>query len=254
MAGALDVWGDCADQSPPANLSGALVRICDSQGQVATSRLVDDLGEQAVLESLLETVEPPQERSVAGLHPLLAAPFRYPPLRHGSRFGTRLEPGLFYGGLAIETVLAEAAYYRLVFFYGMAEPPPSGRLNSQHTVFGVGYRTRQGLRLQMPPWSRHAAAIASPVDYRVSQRLGAALRAGGVQAFEYPSARDPRGGINVALFTPAALAAPRPRYQQAWLCETLATAVRYAGAHPAACHAFPLADFLVGGALPEPAT
>ena len=88
----------------------------------------------------------------------------------------------------------------------------------------------------------------------MSQRLGAALRAGGVQAFEYPSARDPRGGINVALFTPAALAAARPRFQQAWLCETLATAVRYAGAHPAPCHAFPLADFLVGGALPEPAT
>ena len=253
MAGVLDVWADCVDQSPPANLSGALVRICDSQAHVATSRLVDDLGEQAVLESLLETVEPPHERSFAGLHPLLAAPFRYPPLRHGSRFGTRLEPSLFYGALAVETVLAEAAYYRFVFFCGMTEPPPSGRIRSQHTIFGVGYRTRQGLRLQTPPWSRHAAAIASPTDYGASQRLGAALRAGGVQAFEYPSARDPGGGINVALFTPAALAAARPRFQQAWLCETLATAVRYAGTHPVACHAFALTDFLVGGALPEPA-
>ena len=88
----------------------------------------------------------------------------------------------------------------------------------------------------------------------MSQRLGAALRVGGVQAFEYPSARDPAGGINVALFTPAALAARRPRFQQSWLCETLATTVRYAGAHAAACHTWTLADFLVDGTLPEPAT
>ena len=76
----------------------------------------------------------------------------------------------------------------------LPEPPPGGELKSQHTLFGVGYRTRRGLRLQAPPWAEHAAAITSPVDYAVSQRLGAAMRAAGVEAFEYASARDQAGG------------------------------------------------------------
>lgn len=253
MTGPVDVWAACADRAPPGELAGDLLRICESQSQVATRSLVDDLGEQALLEALLENAKPPQDRRVAGLHYVLASPFRYPPLRHGSRFGTRLEPSLFYGALNERTVLAEAAYYRLVFFHGMAEPPPGGELESQHTLFGVGYGTRLGLRLQTPPWADHAASVASPVDYAVGQRLGAAMRAAGVEAFEYLSARDQAGGINVALFVPSALAAAAPDFQQTWLCQTRADHVGFSGGRPARFRAFPLDAFEVDGALPQPA-
>ena len=253
MAQPVDVWAACADAAPSSDLAGDLLRICESQSQVATRSLVDDLGEQALLEALLENAKPPLDRRVARLQYVLASPFRYPPLRHGSRFGTRLEPSLFYGARDERTVLAEAAYYRLVFFHGMAEPPPGGELKSEHTLFGVGYRTQLGLRLQTPPWSDHRTSVASPVDYAVSQRLGAAMRAAGVEAFEYASARDRAGGINVALFVPSALAGATPDFQQAWLCQTRADHVGFSGGRPVRFRAFPLDAFEVDGALPRPA-
>jgi len=248
-----DVWAACQARARPANLSGSLMRIVESQTQIATTRLVDDLAEQALLETLLEAAKPPLDRSARGLSYLLATPFRYPPLRHGSRFGTRLEPSLLYGSHSEETVLAEAAYYRCLFFEGMTAPPASGRLLTQHTIFGVRYRTRLGLRLQRPPFSDYRDQISSPTRYETSQRLGAAMRAAGVEGFEYVSARDPEGGSNVALFTPDALAERKPGFQQAWLCETRPGTVRFSGPNPGQAREFSRTRFLVAGTLPEPA-
>jgi hypothetical protein len=248
-----DIWAACQAQASPANLSGSLMRIVESQTQIATTRLVDDLAEQALLETLLEEAKPPLDRNVRGLSYLLATPFRYPPLRHGSRFGTRLEPSLLYGSHREETVLAEAAYYRCLFFEGMAAPPPSGRLLTQHTIFGVRYRTRLGLRLQRPPFSSYRDQISSASRYEASQRLGAGMRAAGVEAFEYVSARDPDGGSNVALFTPSALAERKPGFQQTWLCETRPGKVQFSGPNPGQAREFRRSLFLVDGALPEPA-
>lgn len=109
--------------------------IVESQEQIATLSLVDDLAEQNLLEGLLERSKPSLPAGCKGLHDLLSTPFRYPPLRHGSRFGSRAEPGLLYGARRLPTVLAEAAYYRFVFWIGMTTPPPAGQLLTQHSVF-----------------------------------------------------------------------------------------------------------------------
>jgi len=45
-----------------------------------------------------------------GLDYLLFPPFRYPPLKWGSRFGTEYQRGLFYGSQLLATALAEVAY------------------------------------------------------------------------------------------------------------------------------------------------
>lgn len=245
-------WGACLAESPPARFSGVLLRLVESQEQVATSRLVGSLERQAALESMLEATKPALRTGSGALHYLLATPFRYPPLKHGSRFGTRSEPSLFYGSLETRTVLAEAAYYRFVFWHGMATPP-AGKLDTQHTLFGAAYRTGQGLRLQAPPFAAHHTALASKTDYRASQALGAAMRAAGVEAFEFPSARDPQGGINVALFTPRAFARKAPVSQEAWLCELTGERVRFRPARGRDLYDFPLAVFEVAGRLPWPA-
>lgn len=245
-------WDACLASSRPTRLSGALLRLVESQEQVATSRLVGSLARQAVLESLLEGTKPPLRKGSETLHYLLATPFRYPPLKHGSRFGARSEPSLFYGSLETRTVLAEAAYYRFVFWHGMATPP-AGKLDTQHTLFGAAYRTAQGLRLQAPPFAEQRAALASPTDYRASQALGTAMRAAGIEAFEFVSARDPEAGINVALFTPRAFARKAPISQEAWLCELSAERVRFRAARGPDLHEFPLALFQVAGRLPWPA-
>ena len=254
MSAGPDIWAARGAAAPLVRLAGNFLRLVESQEQVATRRLVDTLEEQALLEELLEASKPPLPVLAAaeGLHYLLATPFRYPPLRHGSRFGRRFEPSLFYASLATPTLLAEAAYYRLVFWFGM-ESPPAAPLATQHTLFGSAYRTDRGLRLQAPPFDDWQAALTDRADYSATQQLGAAMREAGIAAFEYRSARDPAGGINVALFTPAALASPRPAFTQAWLGETSGEGVRFYCPEERRVAAFELGDFMVDGRLPMPA-
>lgn len=228
-------------------------RLVESQEQVATNSLVRTLAEQALLEELLDASKPPLPVTTAGLHYLLATPFRYPPLWYGSRFGSRFEPSLFYGARAPETALAEGAYYRFVFWSGMAVAP-TAPLQTRHTMFTVSIRTEHGLRLQDPPFDRYADVLTHRADYAATQALGAVLRQAGFEAFEYTSARDPGRGINVALFTAAALADRRPLGESEWLCETQAPVVRFYNRETNRLLEFPLDTFTVGGALPTPAT
>ena len=248
-----DIWGACAPEVNAGLLGGELMRLVESQEEVATLGLVDTLSEQRRLERLLEQAKPPLIRGTEHLHYLLAAPFRYPPLTYGSRFGTRQEPGLFYGSLSASALLAEAAYYRLVFWAGMSSPPPSGKLDTQHNVFTVDYRTEQGLRLHTPPFTRFAMLLTSPDNYAATQQLGRDMRAAGIQAFEYKSARDAAGGINVALYAPHALASARPKQITSWLTETRAEAVTFSERGSSDVASFPIEPFLVAGTLPLPA-
>jgi hypothetical protein len=83
---------------PYASLSSfddEIFRIVESQEEIATTNIVANLDEQNVLEQLLETSKPGAIGTVP--HYLLSTPFRYPPLKHGSRFGTLFENSLFYG-------------------------------------------------------------------------------------------------------------------------------------------------------------
>ncbi len=94
--------------------------------------------------------------------------------------------------------------------------------------------------------------MTSPADYLASQELGTKMRAAGIQAFEFISARDSEAGINVALFTPQALAANDPVCQTAWLCELTGERVRFLAVHGKVVHDFPIGLFLLGGKLPLP--
>jgi hypothetical protein len=249
----MDLWQACAGGLLPLWIRGEFVRCVESQEPVATSHLVDNLAEQHLLEQLLETTKPPVRSGTDGLHYLLAAPFRYPPLRHGSRFGSRHEPSLFYGSLSPRAALAETAYYRFVFWHGMSSPPLSGRLLTQHTLFGARYGTAKGLRLHAPPCAQHRSVLTRPDSYADTQHFGSALRAAGVEAFEYVSARDAKRGLNVALFHPTALEGRAPLWQQPWIAETTPEVVRFSCAERIPTHSFPLNDFLHDDLLPMPA-
>lgn len=248
------IWDACAGRAEPHLLGGTLYRLVESQAQSATTRLVDgDLGKQAVLEKLLEPSKPPRPPGTERLDYLLATPWRYPPLRYGSRFGRRSEPSLFYGGCGVAPTLAESAYYRWVFWFDMREPPPA-RLASQHTLYQARYRSDRGLRLYEPPFDDHLPVLTDRADYRESQALGSALRAAGVEAFEYRSARDPERGNNVALLSPDALRSRRAEKLQPWRCTTTATEVTFSyGGRPSDVRRFALTDFLLDGRFPRPA-
>jgi RES domain len=247
------IWAACSAHARTEILAGAVFRLVESQEQVATNALVSTLAEQALLEELIEASKPPLAPGAAPLHYLLSTPFRYPPLPWGSRFGSRFEPSLFYSARTPETALAESAYYRCVFWAGMATPPPAP-LDTRHTLFGAEVETSRGLRLQRPPFTEFESRLTDRRSYAATQALGAALREAGIEAFEYVSARDPRGGLNVALFTPRPFASPKPTSLDEWLCETRADRVSYYSRHGGGIREFPLDTFLVDGTLPLPPT
>ncbi|SHE49193.1 RES domain-containing protein [Microbulbifer donghaiensis] len=205
-------------------LLGRLYRIVESQEEVATRSLVDNLQKQQVLEDLLEQAKPPRLPGSEQLHYLLATPFRYPPLPWGSRFGSIAESGIFYGSKTISTVLAEAAYYRLLFINDI-DPVPPKPVTSYHNIFSAKYCADPGIRLQSPDWEREWPALTHPANYHFCQSLGRQLREASIIGAEVPSSRALQAdqvqlpplnsdGINVVLFEPQALL-KRPPTQEA---------------------------------------
>ena len=247
---ALNIWQACKDSFTHHLLSGELVRVVESQEQVATNNLVETLEEQHMLEQMLEDNKPGNHHDE--LHYLLATPFRYPPLKYGSRFGKKSEPSLFYGSKTVTTALAEAAYYRFVFWYGMELPPPSKQFTTQHTIWGAKYRTTQGASLHKPPFNDYHAELTAPDTYAFSQPIGTELRLCNTEAIEFTSARDPERGLNIALFTPAPLVSKSPTFQKQWLCEINGSEVVFYSATEQAIHTFKLEQFTLEGRLPLP--
>lgn len=249
------IWATCLGDRDLvfSHLGGSLLRMVESQEQVATSAIVDSAAEQQALEELLEAAKPPAPPGSEMLHYLLKTPFRYPPLRHGSRFGSRFERAIFYGARLERTVLAEAAYYRFWFWSGMTVPPADA-LITQHTVFRAAFDTHRGVRLQLGPFDRCVERLRSPDDYTDTQAFGAELRGAAVMAFEYLSARDAEAGLAVAIFEPAVFApGDRVLGQSEWTCTTSAARVMFFNLARREPVEFPLEQFMAGGRLPDPA-
>ena len=245
------IWTQCAGASELRPLRLTAWRIVEAQHQISTRKLVSTLEEHALLEDLIERAKPP-DPGRGRLHYLLATPFRYPPLRHGSRFGTRRERGIWYGSEMFETAAAELAYYRFVFLEGTRAD--LGSVTTDHTAFTAVLRSARGVDLAAAPFESCREAIASPTDYADTQALGAAMREAGVEVFRYPSARQAGGG-NAGVFTPAVFNGVKPRALETWHCTATRTRVelfRRDYFTPAQL-TFERERFLVQGRLPSPA-
>ena len=212
------IWTRCAARFNKRRLSRRAWRAVEDQSVNSTRKLVDSDAEQALLEALIDGVKPPWPAGdrLRGLHYLLSTPFRYPPLRHGSRFGTRGERGIFYGSETKPTVLAEKAYYQCLFLAG-TRAEFSSPITQSLTLFQCSISTRHGADLTGPPFAEFEAELSSPTSYAESQALGAELRRAGVEAFKFRSARDPRKGINIALFEPA-FQSKALLHAECWIC------------------------------------
>ncbi|MEW5914978.1 MAG: RES family NAD+ phosphorylase [Gemmatimonadota bacterium] len=245
------IWTQCAGVSEIRPLRLLPWRAVEAQHEVSTRKLVANAQEQALLEELIDRAKPP-DLTRGKLHYLLATPFRYPPLRWGSRFGTRLERGIWYGSETREAMFAEVAFYRFVFLEGTRADLAT--VTTMLTAFRASARSARGIDLTMAPFDVHRAAIASPVSYGETQSLGRAMRNAGVELFRYPSARDAFGGVNVGAFAPSVFARSRPRDLENWHCTASRTLVELAKrdyfGH--ALHSFTPETFFVNGVLPIP--
>lgn len=249
------IWTRCADKVELTRLTARPWRVVEAQHAISTRKLVDSDAEQQLLEELIERVKPPlpPEPEFEGLHFLLATPFRYPPLRHGSRFGTRAERSIWYGADGILTAFAEVAFYRLLFLEETAADLEPVMVDV--SAFQAQVSTPQGVDLTQEPFAGFEAEISSRVSYAASQQLGRDMRAAGLEAFRYRSARDRARGTNVGLFTPRAFASPLPDPPQTWYCVFTRRTVEFSqrNVFEHRTHVFSREQFEVEGKLPRPA-
>lgn len=250
----LNIWTQCGGKSSFKAYDKPVWRVVEAQHIVSTRKLVDSDDEHRLLEDLIEQSKPAplQVSEQRGLHYLLATPFRYPPLKHGSRFGTRFEPGIWYGSETQRAAFAETAYYRLLFLEGTTAE--LGRLELELSAFKAQVRTRKAVDTTKAPFAMFADSITSKTDYTHSQPLGHAARKGSAELVRYVSARDTEAGINVALFTPKAFASKKPSVPEAWVCTVTKQAVEVAKKDffKRLSLRFPREDFLVDSRLPHP--
>jgi hypothetical protein len=247
------IWTQCAERFELTRLAGPAWRAVESQHVTSTRKLVDSDDEQQALEALIDTAKPPWPvgRRFVGLHYLLATPFRHPPLRYGSRFGTRRDRGIFYCAETQPTVLAEKAYYVLLFLEGTeADITP---LTRPLTLFQARISTKKGADLLVEPFAAFTHDISSPTTYQASQPLGAAMREAGIAALRFESARDPAKGANLGLFEPV-FTTKKPLNAEQWICTASRERVEVQPG-PAVMRlrmSFAREVFEVGGVLPAP--
>jgi RES domain len=209
------MWTPAALASEAGLWQGPAWRAVEGQARVSTMKVVDTLLEQKLLEGVLDRSKPAYPPSCAGLHYLLATPFRYWPYPTSSRFRRANEvTGCFYGAVTPETAIAEMAFYRWLFF---AEAPgmrlPANAL--EHTAFMVQVSATRSLDLTAPPLDRDDAKWTQPIDYSDCQDLADSARQAEIEAIRYRSVRDPEGGMNLAVLTPAVFASA-PESPQTW--------------------------------------
>ena len=240
----LPIWTPAALSSEARPFAGSVWRLVEAQHRVSTLKLVDTLDEQALLEDLLEASKPVLPPECAGLDYLLATPFRYGAVYpHGSRFrraGRTL--GVYYAALAVETALAEMAFYRLLFFAeSPATPLPANA--ADYTAFSAAVHADAALDLTLPPLDRDAAHWTHPTDYAACQSLADGARAAEIAAILYRSVRDPGAGSNLALLTAKAFAAPKPVERQTWRIRLSPLGVQALCDHPPRRIGFSREDF-----------
>lgn len=189
--------------------SGEIYRIVEGQHFIATRKLVDSDDEQRILEEILDAAKPsaPTSNKRGELHYLLYTPFRYPPLKTGGRFHTRIEQSIFYGSEELKTAMAEVAYGRFLFMHHSDAEFVS--MQVPYTHFMAQVKSAKSILLNSHPFDEYREIISHPVSYASSQILGVAMRSAGTELFTYHSARN-IDGVNVGLFSVEAFASNKP--------------------------------------------
>lgn len=222
----MSLWEECEGVSHLCSLTITPWRVVETQEKSYTRKLVSSSEEQDILEDLIENSKPKIDRPIQkDYHYLLFSPFRYPPLKHGSRFGRTFEPSLWYGALKVETALREVAYYRLLFLH---DTEANLKLNIPLSAYSVKAASKKSIDLTQKPFEDFYKKISSPVSYEYSQPLGTAMRKDFVELFLYYSARTTALEKNVGVFYPRVFTNKKKLQESlSWNCYADKTVVEF---------------------------
>lgn len=231
-------WTPDALASSAVPLRGRCWRVVETQSQVSIMKLTDTVDEQIALENLIEETKARVPDECRHLGTLLLAPFRYVPYPFDSRFRRSGSPdGVFYASETNETAVAEAAFYRLLFY---AESPgtPWPANPGEYTAFAADIATAKAIDLTRPPLVGDRALWTHRTDYTACLDLADAARAAALEAIRYESVRDPHARANIAVLTCRAFAANDVVDRQTWRLYFSPSGVRAACDAPALTLAF----------------
>jgi hypothetical protein len=239
------------------HIVGSCWRVVETQEMAATMAITQSAAEQSRLEELLDLSKPKIPADCKGLSYLLMTPFRYPPLRHGSRFGSTWERGIFYGSCELKTAFAETAVYFWLFQQGPKTLGPLEQIRDQRTAFSVKLISQKALDMHSgvfahsEEFSSSRENINRPDSWEYTQQLGKQLRELGAEFIIYPSSRL-AGGKNIAVFSPLAFAEKDPAQQQLWHVRFTTDSCVFVRAGISDGVEFYRKDFSVDGRIPHP--
>ena len=198
-------------------------RFVEAQHQYATMAISENVADQALLEFILDENKPALPVDAADLPTLLGTPFRYKSVPgqteddNGSRFrraGT--SDGVFYCAETTITCAYEIAFYRALFFAespGLAIPDSALSFSS----FSTTIHSEKVLDLtNHKSLTRLNHLWENPSDYNSCQALAEHARECGIEVIAYKSVRDPNGGTNYAVLTPAAFRCRTVTQNETW--------------------------------------
>ena len=212
-----NTWTPRAVSSEASDWRASVWRVVEAQHVASTMKVVDNAAEQDLLETLLETSKPPFPEDAGELDYLLATPFRYDPIRSGSRFRGVSDPGVFYGAESVSTACAELGYWRWRFLKDAEDLDKIEPV--AHTAFRADVHTAS-VDLRASPFSRDASLWMHPNDYSATQAFARVAREANIGAIVYQSVRDPEAGWCAAILSPTAFAIKKhhhPSAQTWWL-------------------------------------
>lgn len=198
--------------------ANSVCRMVETQEYAATTSLVDDLEEQAILEQILDDYKPSYADNTQALHYLISTPFRYPPLKYGSRFGSITEPSYFYASESIQTCLTEAAFYRFYLIDGTETPFPKV-IQSEHSLFFVKVLSSNTLDLTQISDADTQQQLTDPQYYSLTQKVGQHARKNGADLLRYYSARCQEQGVNVAIDNHTIIQSEKPEDKVEYICQ-----------------------------------
>jgi len=197
--------------------AGKIWRVVEPQHRIATAKLTDTLGEQNLLEEVIERTKPAIPPECKHLDFLLFTPFRYDaPYPRGSRFRKAgRTPGVFYSSENPDTAIAETCFHQLLFYAESPETPwPSNA--REFTAFAVEYATPLSIDLTRAPFDDRMAIWEHPTNYERCQEVGELARGANIEIIKYSSVRDPQHKANIAIMNCAAFAKSEPVDRQTW--------------------------------------
>ncbi len=218
-------------------------RVVEAQSKISTMKLTDTLEQQDALERIIEDTKNQVPEECRHLGFLLFTPFRYAPYPFHSRFRRAGSlQGIFYAAEATDTAIAEAAFYRLLFY---AESPgtPWPANPNEHTAFAAEIATPLAIDLTRDPFVAQREAWTRPADYTSCHALVDAAHAAAIEAIRYESVRDPDHRANIALLTCRAFAGSDVVDRQTWHFHLSSSGIRAACEFPRRTIAFDRSAF-----------